>query len=63
MSVSHWNREISSEVTTVYNETISELVRVATTYLDSPDNTYRIEDNSIVFERPMGESMSGRSAS
>lgn len=59
MTVSHWNREISSEVTRVHDESISELIRVATTYLDSPENTYRVEDGGIVFERPMGESMTG----
>lgn len=63
MSVSHYNREISSEITRVHGESIQQLIRVATSYLDSPDNTYRIEDGGIVFERPMGESLLGRNES
>jgi len=41
---------------------IAELVDAASAYLDSDENAYRIEDDAIVFERPMGEHLVGRTA-
>lgn len=60
--MNHYRREVASEVTYVRNVSIAELVDAASAYLDSDENAYRIEDDAIVFERPMGEHLVGRTA-
>ena len=60
MSVSRWTRTVSSEVSHVRGGSIPELIGEAREFLDDADAVWRIEDGAVVFERPMGETMTGR---
>ncbi|MFJ4173383.1 hypothetical protein [Microbacterium sp. NPDC089696] len=60
MSVSHFSREVFSEGTRVHGGAIAELITAAYAYQGVEGATWRVEDNGVVFERPMGEQISGR---
>jgi hypothetical protein len=59
MSVSRYHRRVDSEVTYIRDESIQTLANLAMSFVHVDGATWRIEDDAVVFESPMGETLIG----
>lgn len=62
MAVHHYDKTVRSEETYVSNVSIGDLIEAARLYLGDSDATWRVEDDAVVFERPVGTTLTGREA-